>query len=155
MPASLTLRPFEPSDAEAVSQLIVDNLWHVNVRDYGEAVVTELARFYAPEGVRHYAQAGEMIVARIGPTLVGTATLQQARVRNVFVSPLCHGQGIGRRLMAHLEDAARRQGLTTLALRAGLGAVAFYQKLGYTPMGLREAPLGEAVLKSMEMEKTL
>jgi GNAT superfamily N-acetyltransferase len=151
----MTIRQFEAQEAEAVSRLIIDNLLQINVNDYDEPTVRQLARFYTPEFVLDYARAGEMIVALEGQDLVGTATLQQERVRNVFVKAGWHGQGIGRRLMCCIEDSARRQALPRLALRANVGAVDFYQRLGFTSVGVKEERVGEARLKTVLMEKAL
>ena len=133
----------------------MSNLLQVNVRDYGEAVVQQLARFFTPEFVLNYAQAGEMLVALAGAGVVGTATLEREWVRNVFVSIDQHRRGIGRLLMGQIEDAARRQALPRLRLRANIAAVDFYQKLGYLPVELLEERVGDALLKTMRMEKAL
>ncbi len=66
MPNAIVIRRFEVREAEVVSRLIVDNLLQVNVYDYGEATVRQLARFYTPEFVMDYALAGEMVVALEG-----------------------------------------------------------------------------------------
>ncbi len=154
-PNAIVIRRFEVREAEVVSRLIVDNLLQVNVYDYGEATVRQLARFYTPEFVMDYAQAGEMVVALEGQSLVGTATLQQEWVRNVFVRVGWHRRGIGRRLMHYIEEAARRQALPRLLLRANLAAVDFYHKLGFTSVEIKEESVGEALLRTMLMEKAL
>lgn len=155
MPNAITIRRFEAGDADEVSRLIIDNLLQVNIHDYGEAVVKQLARFYGPEFLLNYAQAGEMYVALAGSGIVGTATLQEAWVRNVFVRVDHHRRGIGQRLIGHIEDAACRQAMARLALRANVAAVDFYQKLGYRLVEAREEKVGDALLKTMVMEKIL
>ncbi len=150
-----TIRKFEPGDAPAVSRLILDNLLLVNVLDYGEAAVRELAQFYTPEWLLRYAQNGEMLVALQGAEIVATAALEQDRVRNVFVRVDHHSQGLGRLLMQSIEDAACRRGQARLVLSASLSAVDFYRKLGYAPIEEIEEPIAVATIKMVAMEKLI
>ncbi|MCZ4098854.1 GNAT family N-acetyltransferase [Streptomyces sp. So13.3] len=45
------------------------------------------------------------------------------------------GTGVGARLVAALEDEARRLGLAGVHLESQVHAIAFYERLGYTPFG--------------------
>lgn len=151
----ITIRGFESSDASDVSQLIIDNLMLINSRDYGEEAARRLAHFYSPQLLLEYAQNGGMIVAVEHATIVGTATLDQDRVRNVFVRIDHHQRGIGKLLMQHIEDIARQQGKVQVVLRASVSAVVFYQKLGYVIMEEIEERIGDAVIKVIGMSKRL
>jgi GNAT superfamily N-acetyltransferase len=151
----ITIRGFENGDTDDVSQLIIDNLMLVNSRDYGEEAARQLARFYSPQLLLEYAQNGNMHVAVEHAMIVGTAALDQDRVRNVFVQIDHHQQGIGKLLMQHIEDMARQQGQVQLALRASVSAVVFYQKLGYAIVEEIEERIGDAVIKVVEMAKPL
>jgi N-acetylglutamate synthase-like GNAT family acetyltransferase len=151
----ITIRGFENRDASTVSQLIIDNLMLVNSRDYGEEAATQLARFYSPQLLLEYAQNGNMFVAVEHSMIIGTAALDQDRVRNVFVRIDHHQQGIGKILMQHIEEIAQQQSKSRLCLRASVSAVVFYQKLGYTIVEEIEERIGEAVIKVVEMAKLL
>jgi GNAT superfamily N-acetyltransferase len=151
----ITIRGFESSDASNVSQLIIDNLMLVNSRDYGKEAATQLTRFYSPQLLLEYAQKGNMFVAVEHSMILGTAALDQDRVRNVFVRIDHHQQGIGKILMQHIEDIARQQSKSRLSLRASVSAVVFYQKLGYTIVEEIEECKGDAVIKVVEMAKPL
>lgn len=68
--------------------------------------------------------------------LLGVARLQTnspatGQVRCVAVAAEAQGRGVGKRLMAYLEDRARQQGRTEIVLEAREGAVPFYLALGY------------------------
>lgn len=54
-----------------------------------------------------------------------------ARIRAFFVHPGSARQGLGRRLLAHCEDAARRAGFRRAELMATLPGVPFYREQGY------------------------
>jgi GNAT superfamily N-acetyltransferase len=151
----ITIRGFENGDASDVSQLIIDNLLLVNSRDYGEEAARQLARFYSPQLLLEYAQNGNMYVAVEHSMIIGTAALDQDRARNVFVRIDHHQRGIGKILMQHIEDIARQHGKVQLGLRASVSAVVFYQKLGYAIVEEIEERIGDAVIKIVEMAKTL
>lgn len=151
----IIVRRFAEADAPTVSQLIIANLLLVNSRDYGQDAVQQLARFYSPELLLEYARTADTFVALQGTAIIGTATLDQDRVRNVFVHMDHHQQGIGRLLMCTLEELACRRRQPRLILYASLAAVDFYQKLGYRMVEEVEDPVGEASIRVVVMEKIL
>ena len=151
----IIIRQFESGDATEVSRLIIDNLMLVNVIDYGEAAVKQMTLFYSPEWILRYAQSCDTFVAEMRSAIVGTATLDQERVRNVFVRIDHQKRGIGKLLMRHVEEAASRQNNTRVVLLANVGAVDFYRNLGYTQGGKSEVEVGDAQITVVTMEKTL
>jgi GNAT superfamily N-acetyltransferase len=155
MTQDIIIRRFESGDADDVSQLIIDNLMLVNILDYGEAAVRQIARFYSPPWLLEYAQSGETFVAVDRSSIVGTATLEQNRVRNVFVRIDHHRQGIGKILMQHIEGIASKQNKAQLVLLADISAVDFYRKLGYVQGEEKEIEIGDALITVVVMEKTL
>lgn len=52
-----------------------------------------------------------------------------------FVEPVAIGSGVGRALMEHAKEAARRAGHATLIAIADPNAAAFYKRMGGTPAG--------------------
>jgi acetyltransferase len=88
-----------------------------------------------------------LIVAEEAGGILGMAQLvfsgatnadHRAEVQRVGVASAARGQGIGRRLMAAVEEAARDHGLTLLWLTThdGSDACAFYEAIGYTKLGV-------------------
>jgi len=66
------------------------------------------------------------------------------------------GRGVGKALLAFLEDEARRRGATRLTLSAQMRAVPFYEKASYTASsGVQGAPHhdGSGILH-VSMEKS-
>lgn len=155
---NLFIRIFQNDDAEAVSRLIIDNILQVNVKTCGKAAARKLASLYTPAHILKYAEKGEMYVAEIPDGdvgLVGTVTLEEERVRNLFVRVDVHGQGIGERLMGFIENLAVRNGLVRVFLLADLPAADFYEKLGYARKGERLELIKSARFKMVAMEKEL
>ena len=55
-------------------------------------------------------------------------------LKNIAVSEHLQGQGVGKRLLSHAVETARKQGATTLEVGTGnssLDQLAFYEKAGF------------------------
>lgn len=84
-----------------------------------------------------------VLVARTAETAIGCAALRidpdgYGEVKRMYVTPAARGAGLGHRLLAHLTDLARDEGLTALRLETGIHqpeAVALYQRAGFTTRG--------------------
>jgi len=74
-----------------------------------------------------------------------------ARIQRMAVIDDARGRGVGKALLAFLEDEARRRGATRLTLWAQVQAQAFYEKAGYTASG--EVHDGTAI-PHVSMEKS-
>ncbi|MGX9718145.1 GNAT family N-acetyltransferase [Janthinobacterium lividum] len=154
----ITLRPALPDDIAA--------LWALRT----VAVRVSCATHYAPEQITVWTAspvpdtyaamlaAGGGIVAMQGEIIAGYAMLDadKQEVDAVFVDPAHAGLGIGKRLLAALEQLARGRGIARLHLSASLNAVPFYAAAGFT--ALREQayahPSGIS-LASVAMDKDL
>ena len=83
--------------------------------------------------------------------------LQKERViQAVYVDPTGSGAGIGARLVALTENAARRAEIFKIELKASLNAVAFYRRLQFVPLGKSEQKLSDgSAMPALAMEKQL
>lgn len=66
------------------------------------------------------------------PVATGVINLESGELEAIFVLPSFMGQGIGKKMVAHLEHLAREAGLTEIHLEATLNAERFYQRCGFT-----------------------
>jgi GNAT superfamily N-acetyltransferase len=94
-------------------------------------------------------------------TPIGHAALRDLRgdweVKRVIVAESTRGRGVGRALMARLEEIARSAGVGRLILQTGNrqpDAVALYEKIGYTPIPIYE-PYIETIPFSLCYEKSI
>jgi predicted N-acetyltransferase YhbS len=117
------------SDAEAISRMIVRTLRETNAADYPAEVIAALVGRFSPEAVVQRMQERQVLVAMIGSDCVGTAALQGALVRTVFVDPDWQRRGIGSRLMRTIEAMATD--MAPLTVNASITAEAFYGRLGF------------------------
>lgn len=130
------------------------------------AAVAQLCRtHYRPEELARWTNQGRdlyvglvrsatVVVAERGGDVVGfaAASLAAGFVRALYVAPGHAGGGVGRRLLARIERAARVYGVRRLVLDATLNATEFYARAGYRAVARRRSGLG---LTCVRMAKTL
>ncbi len=134
------MRPAGAADHAAIAAL-----WNPLIR---ETTITFSSEEKTPEALAAMIDARralgqEFFVAVDGGELVGFATYAQFRGGNGYAHAMEHtiiladgarGRGVGRALMAHLEDHARAGGAHTLfagVSAENAGAVAFHTALGF------------------------
>jgi len=97
---------------------------------------------------------GRLIAADLMGTLAASAgwvaandASATARIFGLAVSPLYSRQGLGRAVLEAVEADALRAGFTTFTVRTPIGAVGFFDRMGYgvTSHGVWPLPPGEAI----------
>jgi predicted GNAT family N-acyltransferase len=94
------------------------------------------------------------LVALDGERVVGCVLFdfESGRLRAMAVEEALQGDGVGRLLVAGLEEELRRRGLAAVHLHARAHVVGFYEKLGYTAYG---EPFVEVGIPHRTMKKQL
>ncbi|OEZ49099.1 putative acyltransferase [Janthinobacterium sp. MP5059B] len=155
---TITLRPALPDDIDALWVLRTVAVRFSCATHYAAEQITVWTASPVPDSYAAMLAAGGGIVAMQNETIAGYAMLDvdKHEVDAVFVDPSRAGLGIGKRLLAALEQLARGHGIARLHLSASLNAVPFYAAAGFT--ALREQayahPSGIS-LASVAMEKAL
>jgi len=131
--SSVRVRGVEPTDAAAVGTLL-DALGYPCTE--AEAI-DRIAQFR--DDARQFLLLAErdglpvgLVALKLNYSLTRGADV--ARITALVVSPDCHGQGIGRRLLREAETLARRNGAIRLEVTSNpsrTGAHAFYRACGY------------------------
>ena len=100
-------------------------------------------------------------VARRGGAAIGCGAFRvldrrHGEIKRMFVAPAQRGSGLGRALLAHIEGAARAEGLERLSLETGISqpeAIGLYRAAGYRecdPFGdYRPDPLSAFMTKPL------
>jgi DNA-binding MarR family transcriptional regulator/GNAT superfamily N-acetyltransferase len=110
------------------------------------------ARSVLPDVGELVEPAGLLLVARLHGEPVGCGGLQLhdggvADVKRMWIAPSVRGLGLGRRLLAELEDHARRRGVAVVRLetnRALTEAIALYRSAGYVDVPrFNDEPYGD------------
>lgn len=126
-----TIRRATPAEAPAISQLIITTLRVSNAGDYSPQVIAQVEQHFAPPSILQLMQQRQVYVAHAEQQLIGTASLDGAVVRSVFVDPDWQGRGVGHALMAQLVALARAAHLSALQVPASVTAESFYARLGF------------------------
>jgi amino-acid N-acetyltransferase len=126
----LLLRKAAMSDIHDVLKLI--NAYAAN------GIMLPRTEFEMSENIRDFS------VAYLGPRLAGCGALHfytptSGEVRSLAVDPALKSQGVGRRIIQHLEDEALENGLH--AIFAFTYVPEFFQKLGFREVERGELPL--------------
>jgi predicted GNAT family N-acyltransferase len=116
----------------------------------GQDVAEDLEMDGEDEDARH-------VVAYDGDDPVGTARLRSlepglAKIERVAVRDAYRDRGVGRVLMAAIEDVAREEGHDAAVLHAQTRVEEFYRKLGYATVS---DVFEEAGIPHVEMEKPI
>ncbi|WP_235871403.1 GNAT family N-acetyltransferase [Shimia sediminis] len=137
----MNIRPAVDADALAIAAI-----WNSEIRQ-GVSTFNAVEKTTAEVQALIAARAGAFFVAENDGQPLGFATYSQFRggvgyahsmEHTVYLAAAARGQGVGRKLMAHLEKAARNKGVHVLV--AGIGgentaAIAFHAALGYAETG--------------------
>ncbi len=131
---SLVIRSFEPCDQAAARRLIQAGLgkhfgWIDETRNPD---LDDIAGNYVEQGHAFF-------VAEIGGELVGTAALvaesdESGRIVRMSVSKAHRRRGIGRALVTHVLDVARRKGFRRIRVETNNGwedAIGLYRDCGF------------------------
>lgn len=97
-------------------------------------------------------------IAVDGKEVLGVARMHesaenQGQVRCVATATKAQGKGIGKAIMAYLEEEAKQKGWTEIVLEARENAVPFYQAIGYTIVAESYLLFGE--IQHYRMQKKL
>lgn len=135
---SITFARAAPTDAASVSLITALN--------------AELSGAYSEAGANHFRLdpdevadgRGAFFVARCAGEPVGCGAVrlldaETAELKRMYVAPSTRGSGVGRRLLAALEQEARALGARRLVLETGIrqaAALALYRAAGFAPIPL-------------------
>ena len=89
----------------------------------------------------------------LGVARMHESAAKQGQVRCVATATTAQGKGIGKAIMAYLEEQAKAKGWTEIVLEARENAVPFYQAIGYTIVAESYLLFGE--IQHYRMSKTL
>ncbi|RKN18270.1 GNAT family N-acetyltransferase [Micromonospora musae] len=135
------IRLFRPGDGSAVADLVQRCLREVNSRDYPAEIVERMCRHFSEERIAQLADERQMFVAEQAG-IVGTVSRDGNRVFTMFVHPEVTGQGVGRRLMRHIELLAAAEGCDYMETGASITGHGFYRRLGYVDLRSSETEFG-------------
>lgn len=137
--ATYTIRPFVPADQIAARALILTGLgehWGY-IDETLNPDLDGISEAYPPE--TSYFLVAEEDGALIGAGCLTEDDAETGRLVRMSVASAARGKGIGRRLVAELEAAARARGYTRLVCETTedwVDATGLYLATGFTEVGI-------------------
>ncbi|MEZ5607325.1 MAG: GNAT family N-acetyltransferase [Burkholderiaceae bacterium] len=153
----MQIRSFSPDDVDALRAVF-------------QSSVHELGRsFYTPEQLQAWAPqpddrqawalrlaANQPFVAVLNGQVAGFADLQASGyVDQFFVSGAFAGRGVAARLMQHILERARQQGLRRVFANVSLAAEGLFAKYGFQVVARQTVTVRGVALHNARMEKLL
>jgi GNAT superfamily N-acetyltransferase len=136
----LQVRPATEGDATAACDVIRSSILECCGEDHrgDAAVLEEWLRNKTPEFVRRVilAPTAFSFVATLDRETVGFASaVKNGVVTLCYVAPVVRFTGVGKALLAAIEDRSAREGVASLSLESTRTARSFYARNGFIPEG--------------------
>lgn len=136
----IEIKEYEEKYAKEISDVIIQNLLEVNIKDYSMEYVKKTAEEFTEEEIKKaFPIRTKAFMALEEGKVVGTASFDKSwysddgeyYILTVFIKPSYHKQGIGRRLIEEIEKCAKQIPAKRLVILASITGCEFYRKLGY------------------------
>lgn len=155
MTAEIGIRSAVPDDFIAIDEIHATAIRRLARGHYDADEIEAWSRGGDRERFVERLDSSDVVVAEVEGEPVGFGRLDPERpeIVAVYVHPERGRRGVGRRLVAALEERARDRGRDEIELDASLNAVGFYVRLGYER--LRERTHPELEIPCVRMRKDL
>lgn len=134
----MNIRPFEQTDAAAVSELIRNTIRISNVKDYPLELMERLIESQTPQHVIERASWTHFYVVQEQEKIIGCGAIgpywgkeDESSLFTIFVLPEYQGKGIGRAIINTLENDVYFLRARRIEIPASITGVPFYLKMGY------------------------
>ena len=142
----IEIRTATDADVVSLSGLIQRTILVSNSKDYDQASIDLLCAIFEPEQVARRIANELILLCFEGVDLIGTAGLRGDYLRSVFIEPTHQGQGLGKVLVANIEEIARQNAISEIMVHSSVTARQFYEALGYEFVEFQSYPEGPFVL---------
>lgn len=143
----MEVKEYEEKYAKGVSDVILSNLYSINIKDHGKDVIDSIAQYFTEEAIKNnFPNRIKCFVAVDGETVIGTASIDNIKdfyglkvdnpenkymILTVFINIDYQKQGIGKLLLQRIEEYAKEIGARELLIQSSVYALDFYRKLGF------------------------
>lgn len=156
------IRPYRPSDAEAVAALTLAAIRQTALRAYTTDQTIAWSARFTPERVSDWAAKGSTILVAVDDAdeaIAYTVLEADGHLDMLYCHPDHTGRGLGLALLAEAEAAAGAQGVTRLFTEASELARPVFARAGYALLHRRDFAIPfegrEIAIHNYAMEKRL
>jgi N-acetylglutamate synthase-like GNAT family acetyltransferase len=128
---SIYIRNAKTADAKELSELILENARQILKQHYNEQQWNVFIQYYSIEIVKEKIEKQMVFCAVQDQKIIGTIALDEDFVVGFYTRLENINQGVGKLLLAYLENYAKTNGLKKLQLAASPEGLAFYYKKGW------------------------
>ncbi|MDZ8242367.1 MAG: GNAT family N-acetyltransferase [Nostoc sp. ChiQUE01a] len=153
----MLIREYRVSDTKVIMKLFHDTIHQINIGDYSQEQVDAWAPKNMDYEVWHKRLQFKLpYIAEDNGEIVGFAELEADGHIDCFY---CHSKyqrkGIGSKLLNHLENTAKSQGIKRLYTEASITAKAFFENKGFNVVKEQQVERRGVWFKNYVMEKYL
>jgi putative acetyltransferase len=153
--AAVSIRPYQPSDLDAVITIFERAVREVASKHYTLAQIDAWAHTERKEW-RKARLSRPTWIAEMSEEPVGFSDLEEdGHLDMMFVHPAFQGQGVASALLNTVEAAAREQLLTVIYTEASLSARPFFERRGFAVITLQTIKCRGQKLTNFQMRKSL
>lgn len=134
----MTIRLFQPEDAQGVTDLIATTMRTTNSADYPPHYIEEAISNMQPKDIIRRASWTHYYVICEGDQIIACGAIgpywnseTESSLFNIFVHPEYQGRGLGRKIIETVEADEYALRARRIEIPASITAVEFYKKMGY------------------------
>ena len=142
----IEIRKATDADVVPLSGLIRHTIRVSNSKDYDQQSIDMLCSIFEPEQVAKRIENEHILLCFSGVNLIGTAGLRRDYLRSLFIEPTYQRQGLGKVLVANIEEIARQNAIPEILVESSVTARQFYEILGYEFVEFQPYPEGSFIL---------
>jgi len=148
----MRIEPLIINEVEKVSEICQKCIKEINAKDLTKNQVEILVNEFSVDGIIQYSKKFNVYVAKNDKNeIIGTGTLANNQIKGIFVDIEYFGLGVGKAILAVLENTAKERGYKKTRLTSSKYAKKFYLKLGYKEIKTIDSIVGEMT----ELEKAI
>jgi putative acetyltransferase len=130
------IRRAKPGEASELLRLHADTIRRVNSKDYDEDQLTLWLSVQSLDRMEAAISDGLALVCiNDRKRILGFSVRRGAEIRGLYVAADCQAQGIGKAILARLEEEALAEGVGELTAESTTTALPFYSGQGYLETG--------------------
>ena len=145
------IRKANEKDCPSLSHLIRQTVLLVNSNDYAPEVINLICMNFSEEMILKKMKKRDVFVYECNKRLLGTISFEESKLHSLFVDNKHLCQGIGTKLVHHLEQFANLRNVPKIYLSSSITAKPFYERLGYELLKFEERSDGSTYLMQKKL----